>query len=120
MPHFNAPRFAGALIAGFVALAATGASASEQTVVVGDGHATTRTIEVRYGDLNLANAAGRDRLANRIAYATRRACGVGLGSTLDHTSDATTCVAQARQSAAAQLRERVPGHASEIVGVGMP
>jgi UrcA family protein len=53
------------------------------------------SVEVRYDDLNLTSASGRERLETRVRSAVRRICRVGVSKNLELIRAAQTCATQA-------------------------
>ncbi len=70
---------------------------------------------VRYGDLNLASAAGRDRLTVRVRMAVRRMCGSMTRLTLQEQVATRRCITAAYKSAEPQLAKLFSGAATRIV-----
>ncbi len=73
--------------------------------MLGAGAAQAETAEVRYGDLNLASAAGRAELDRRIESAARRVCVIDVpaATRLEDRGQIQRCKAQVRAQAAAAL-----------------
>lgn len=80
------------------ALAAATASAATLFVAVSPAAAQpqARSIAVSYADLDLASAAGRTTLENRIGNAAKRVCGVEHSVDLSRRLAEQRCVADAR------------------------
>lgn len=83
--------------------------------------------EVRYGDLNLATAAGVAQLRRRIAKAARKACGRADGRDLTASQAAAACrraaisaAAPKVELAAANARSGRKLAAGAAIGVGTP
>lgn len=70
---------------------------------------------VRYGDLNLASVAGRDRLTVRVRMAIRRMCGSLTRLTLQEQIATRKCRTAAFKSAEPQLAKLFNGAATRIV-----
>lgn len=100
-----APKMGRAVLAGLIAVSATGAMAAAQPQVVVSSHNdSSRTIAVRTAGLNLAQAHDQRTLQIRIERAAQRVCDVNAGSKLDAAPDALACLADARTGAVNQLR----------------
>lgn len=80
------------------------ASATALTLL-GAGAVQAGTAEVRFGDLNLASAAGRAELDRRIESAARRACAIEVpaATRLEDRTQIQRCKAEVRAQAAAAL-----------------
>ncbi len=74
---------------------ATVAAMATLSLLGGPVLAETVSTTVRYADLNLDSAAGRDQLTARVAASIRRICGTTDGQTLSVAADVRRC----RQSA---------------------
>ena len=61
--------------------------------------AETVSQTVRYADLNLANSAGRNVLAMRVAGAIRQICGPAGSRDLNQAANSRNCFATARKDA---------------------
>lgn len=111
MPNIRkAPFGARILVAGLLGMAvATPAMADDSQLLVNRG-ADTRSVEVQYSDLNLDTAYGRDTLEIRVNNAAESVCDITGGSRwLDKSREALACFNQAKQGALAQLAaEGVP------------
>lgn len=100
----NAPKMGRAMLAGLLAVTATGVmAASQPQLVVSSQDANARTIAVRTAGLNLADAHDQRTLQIRIERAARAVCDVNGGSKLDAAPDALACLADARTGALDQL-----------------
>ena len=82
------------------AFASTSASAMDPITIVGG----VPTIHVSYADLNLATAAGRDRLDQRVRQAANQLCVDNAVRDIDRALAGRTCVSDAISSADAQVR----------------
>lgn len=103
MPMNTHTRLAGrAIVAGLIALTASGALAAAEPRLLVSGH-DARTVPVSLSGLDLARAYDRATLTIRIDRAARRVCDVHGGSKLDGGVDALACLAQAKAGAAQQL-----------------
>lgn len=68
----------------------------------------TRSIEVRYDDLNLETTAGQARLETRIGSAVRSVCGVAPGpQSLAHRAASQACARAARDKASLEVATRM-------------
>ena len=95
------------LIAAAATALATPAIASEPVTVFGQSDVPTARIV--YGDLNLANKAGLDRLKQRVRGAAKDMCLVHYQTTLSQRSERQRCYSTARNDGYAQaeaLHER--------------
>lgn len=99
----------------FVASGLLGLSAAQAQSIDVTGKdrlsAETRSVQVRYGDLNLANAGGRDRLEQRIRWAVKQVCG-GTPRGLFQRVDQAQCTAAASDDAMTQARRAAPALAA--------
>lgn len=102
-------KFRGAYVIG----AAFAACLAAQAAVAGNGHATTRSVRVAYGDLDLGTASGQAALHARIDAAARQACSphpaFDVNNQLAHGflgNDFAKCRAEAMSSANNALRNR--------------
>ena len=76
-------------------------------VVVYDEAANVTTERVAFADLDLASAAGRNRLHNRVAGAIERVCQIDLGRDGLQDRGYYSCADTARNDAAPQIAEAV-------------
>ena len=93
-------------LAALLAVAAGAAAAADKPLIISHGDGITRSVEVRFADLNLDTAYGRARLDWRIEQAARTACDVHRGSDVDKLAPAIECLGKARATALAQLNAR--------------
>lgn len=91
-----------AMLAGLVALTASGALAAAEPRLLVSGQ-DARTVPVSLSGLDLTRAYDRATLTIRIERAASRVCDVNGGSKLDGGPDALACLAQARAGAILQL-----------------
>jgi len=108
MLYLEKARLAGRLVLpALLGFAATGALAGEERdVVVSSQGESTRAIEVRVSDLNLADSRARDRLVARIDRAAERVCQIQAGSQVDKLPSAQACYQEARSDAYSQMESR--------------
>lgn len=78
----------------------------------------TRSIIVRYDDLNLASASGRERLETRVRSAVRQVCGVHGGLTLRERASALACTAEATRDTDVRLAALFSGQGSRMADSG--
>jgi UrcA family protein len=88
-----------------ILLASLAALAGTQAMAASSYDSDTRSITVRYGDLNLADPSGRNTLRLRIDYAARMVCGDYQSLDLQRTSAYQSCVQHARDAALAQVAQ---------------
>jgi UrcA family protein len=68
----------------------------------------TRSVEVRYDDLNLESAAGQARLETRIGSAVRSVCGAANGpQSLSQRAAILACTRTAREKATTEVASRI-------------
>ena len=87
------------------AIAASLASAAPVTAAENMFEPTTRV--VRYDDLDLTSAKGRERLETRVRMAVNSACGYREARSLSEKVMAERCRKAARQQSEAQVAEAV-------------
>ena len=90
-------------------LLATAAALSAATLTTSAAIAQdTRSVEVRYDDLNLESAAGQARLDARIGSAVRSVCGVTTGpQSLAQRAATLACTRAAREKASVEVATRI-------------
>lgn len=70
--------------------------------------------EVRYGDLDLSQAAGRAQLTSRIQRAARKICGARFERDLQRRAASQACRAEAMRSVEVQLASVLGGHRAQL------
>jgi UrcA family protein len=78
-------------VAAVATIAFSGPAIAEEVIVKHRIEADIPRVEVRYGDLNLDNQAGRDRLTTRLDSAVREVCGNADYRDLSEFSQMKTC-----------------------------
>lgn len=94
-PRFSPSIFARAAGAGMAAVLLFGGTAS---AFAGTPGATSRSVEVPYGDLDLTDEAGVETLQSRVRGAARAVCASAPRSSLRDNIDYQNCFAEAMQS----------------------
>lgn len=87
------------------ALVASPIAAAAPAMAQQDGMFERSSQIVRYDDLDLANARGRERLGTRLRQAANSACGVRSARTLSERQAADQCRDQAMAKAADKAEE---------------
>lgn len=78
----------------------------------------SRSVTVRYDDLNLGNQAGRDRLETRIRTAVRQVCRTPNRMTLAERARELECVADASRDANTLVAALIGGQGSQFADSG--
>ncbi len=102
-------RAASMAVIAFAALGLSAAAQAQSIDVTGKDKlsAETRSVQIRYGDLNLASAGDRDRLEQRVRWAVKQVCG-GTPRGLFQRVDQANCAAAASNDAMLQARRVAP------------
>lgn len=79
-----------------------------------------QTVTVRYDDLNLASAAGRERLDTRVRVAIRNMCNAGVGATARERVTSAKCVAVANRSVETQFAALYKGGSARFASEKPP
>ena len=89
--------------------AATGAAAQTRdvTVLAPTAPADVLIQVVRYGDLNLASAAGQARLESRVLAAVHSVCPAGFALDLNAAAQSNACKVSALADARSQMDEAI-------------
>lgn len=96
-----------ALLSGMTLCYAATASAQEAPVFVYGDASGARTERVAFADLNLASAAGKARLLNRVGAAIERVCDLELGRDGLQDRGYYACADAAGEAAEPQIAEAI-------------
>ncbi|EQB12640.1 UrcA family protein [Novosphingobium lindaniclasticum] len=82
--------------------------------------AFAKNVEVRYSDLNLSTAEGKQKLERRIDTAAREACDYGRTTTGSRirSNEATECYTKARADVSAQVAGAIDKAGAQRLAVG--
>lgn len=103
------------LMMALAAICATGVAAPASAQ---DGERAT--VSVRYDDLNLSSAAGRERLDTRMRVAIRKMCDAGPSATLRQRAAASECTATAKRSIEPQVAGLLNGSTAKFASERPP
>jgi len=77
-----------------------------------------QSVSVRYDDLNLVSASGRERLETRVRSAVRQICGVNGRMTLTEQAHVLACKAEASRDADVKLAALFSGQGGRLADRG--
>ena len=99
-------------------IAITAAGGASATAMARDGSAPQ--VMVRYSDLDLNTASGRERLDTRVRFAIRSMCNIDERQPLRQRAMAQECVAQAHRSVEPQLAALLGGSSARFASEKPP